>query len=104
MALIAPFACERLHFRFIAGADRLEDRLIFEIEKVRHLPKRVRMGPAHKPVANQTDVNLFHVADGNSPLSIHSSISQAQTGKGKVERVEGRRSSEMTRRRTWKLL
>ena len=61
--LVAPVGGELLHALFIARRHRLQHRPPRQIEEPRRLQKRIRVGPSHEPVADQSDIR-----DPSSPL------------------------------------
>jgi hypothetical protein len=52
---IAPLRGEGLRLARIARANRLEDRLIFEVEEIFDLREGVRVRPAHEAVTDDAD-------------------------------------------------
>ena len=57
--LVAPLFSEIFNLGFIATTDRFAHRHVFRIEEMGHLGECIRMGTAHKAIANHADVQLF---------------------------------------------
>src|SRR5882724_6049654 len=60
MRLITPFAGESFYLGFLATADGLQNRLVFEVEEIANLAESVRVRAAHEAVADESDVERFH--------------------------------------------
>jgi hypothetical protein len=71
--LISPFGGEILGAFGVSGADGFEDGLVGYVEKVVDLGEGVRVGPAHEPVTDHSDVELFHVSSSRGRHALQSS-------------------------------
>src|SRR5436190_9114882 len=57
---ISPLLRKLLDLPGIARTSRLQNRLIFQIKKIGHLPIRIRMRPPHESIADHPDVEFLH--------------------------------------------
>jgi hypothetical protein len=61
---VAPPGGERLDLVRIESADRFENGLVLEVEEIGDFAKSVGVSPAHKAVADESDIEFFHRCSG----------------------------------------